>query len=114
MKIKITKLDKLFSDYIRARDKFCQKCGRSGSLQTSHFHGRRKKSTRWDELNCVALCFTCHRHFTENPLEHCEWFKNHMGEDEFYHLNVRAQMIDRPLIEPMELYYKKKLEELRD
>lgn len=92
MKIAISKLDKAFSEYIRKRDKVCQVCGRSGRLETSHFHGRRKRSVRWDEDNAVALCFSCHRHFTENPLEHCEWFKERLGEQEFEALRVRSQI----------------------
>lgn len=109
MKIQITKLDSLFSKFIRQRDKVCQRCGKGGRLETSHFHGRRKRSVRWDEDNAVALCFACHRYFTENPLEHCEWFKNRLGEKEFDALNVRARINDHQDLDILADYYEKLL-----
>ena len=109
MKIKIDPLDTLFSRYIRQRDKICKRCGVNARLQCSHFHGRRKQSVRYDENNAVALCFTCHRYFTENPLEHVEWYRNYLGEEKFEQLNLRANIIGKPDTKLLWIYYKNKL-----
>ena len=110
MRIKRDELDILFARYIKARDKVCQRCGcYSNSLQTAHFHGRAKKSVRWDEDNAVALCFGCHMYLTAHPLEHTEWFRNHLGE-RFDMLNSRmrtpARYLDKQAIE---LYLREEL-----
>jgi hypothetical protein len=70
MKIKILKEDKVFSQFIRLRDKKCVRCGsrvefnNDGmpiSHQCSHYWGRGNWSTRFDEENADTLCFACHR-----------------------------------------------------
>ncbi len=52
------KADKLFSLFIRNRDKVCflksKDC--KGAIQCGHLIKRSKMATRYDELNCHALC----------------------------------------------------------
>ncbi len=102
MAIKRTAADKLFSDIIRTRDNWtCQRCqkvvnrfspsARKG-LHCSHFIGRKRYNTRFDEDNCAALCYGCHRYFTSNPLEHHEWQYQRLGEDTIVQLHVRSNM----------------------
>ena len=67
-KIRLDPADVAFSKFIRLRDKRCvhPTCTRVGEpdakgfpikgLQASHFHSRRKESTRYDEENVDALC----------------------------------------------------------
>ncbi len=113
MKIRIDKLDVLFSQVIRLRDKVCQRCGGSNSLQCSHFYGRAKKSVRWDEDNAAALCFGCHQYLGSHPLEHVEWFKARLGEQKFDLLQGRARIPYKPDREALGIYLeakKKKLE----
>lgn len=43
------------------------------SHQASHFMGRRKENTRFDELNVDTLCGGCHSYFTAQPAEHYLW-----------------------------------------
>ena len=118
MRIKTTKLDKLFSEYVRKRAKgICERCLKPTEfkkLQCSHFHGRRKKIVRWDPENACALDFYCHMHFTENPLEHTEWFKKRLGERRFNALLVRARPGRKPDLELIALGLKKLLEELNN
>lgn len=115
MKIKIDALDRLFSKYIRLRaGGVCEKCGQTKTLQCSHFHGRRKRSVRWNEDNAVALCFSCHMYLGENPLEHYEWFKKRLGEERFELLNIQANMIYKPDINAITLYLKQKIKEVND
>lgn len=93
MRIKIDPLDTLFSRFIRLRDEVCQYCGRGGRLETSHFHGRRKRSVRYDTDNACALCYSCHRFLGENPYAHTEFFRKRLGTEKFEALNIRAEMV---------------------
>lgn len=96
MKIKLDPLDKLFSLYIRLRaGGICEYCGHPKTLQCSHYHGRRKRSTRWDEENCSALCVSCHFYLGENPYQHTEWMKKRLGSEKFEQLNIRAEIIQK-------------------
>lgn len=121
MKIRISKLDKLFSEFIRKRAVLrvngCEKClkpMRWKNLENSHFHGRGQKSVRFDPDNCAGLCFTCHRYLQEHPLEHVDWFRKHLGEDDFYKLNIRAALLGIPDESAIEIYYKMRLKEYAD
>lgn len=97
MKIRIDPLDVLFSRLVRLlADGKCEYCGLTKRLECSHFHGRRKRSTRWDISNAAGLCFSCHNYLQENPYQHTEWFKKRLGSEKFEALNVRAEMIVKP------------------
>ena len=94
MKIRIDKLDTLFSRFIRLRaGGLCEYCGERLPLQCSHFHGRRKSSTRWDPDNACALDFSCHQYLAEHPNIHTEFFKKRLGSERFELLNIRAEKI---------------------
>lgn len=61
---KLKKLaDKVFSDYIRQRDKYvCFTCGKKGdktNIQNGHYVSRAFNSLRFDERNCAAQCVGC-------------------------------------------------------
>ena len=84
MKIKIDPRDTLFSRLVRTRARWrCQKCktqyqeGDRG-LQCAHIIGRRNKAVRYHPLNAIALCYSCHMHFTANPLEFSDWLAKDM------------------------------------
>jgi len=119
LKIRLDPLDKLFSEFIRLRaNNKCERCGvykETKQLQTSHFHGRRKKSVRWDEDNAAGLCFACHQYLGENPLEHYEWFRDRLGEGKFHDLNIRANFRGvKPDINGITLYLREKIKELKE
>ena len=64
MKLKRTKADKLFSDFIRLRDNYqCQKCHIRIPPPTKDIHSRCKKSVRFDPENAIAACRRCHLYF---------------------------------------------------
>lgn len=66
--------DNLFSQYIRARDRVCQKCGTDQKLQCSHIKSRAIKSIRYNDDNAMALCLRCHIYWWhKEPLEASEW-----------------------------------------
>lgn len=86
MKIRTTKLDRIFSLYIRERDGWrCRRCKTpyrppTSSLQCAHIFGRRSRGTRWLPANAIALCAGCHIHFTGQPLQFYDWLKSEIGE----------------------------------
>lgn len=71
-KIKLKPADVTFSNLIRERDNWtCKRCGTkytppTSGLQCSHFWGRGNKKTRFDPLNCDALCYGCHSRMEGN------------------------------------------------
>lgn len=98
MKIKRSAQDAKFSNLIRAWGNWrCQKChtfypeGKRQGLHCSHFHGRRKASTRFDTDNCDALCFGCHQFFHENRGLYTSWKKFRLGKVMFEMLEARAR-----------------------
>ena len=116
MRVKINPTDKLFSQYMRLKSKgICERCGQYKGythLQVSHFHGRRKRNTRWDEENCCVLCMGCHMYLHANPSEHVKFFQERLGQQAFDKLNIRAQFrhkVDEPAVI---LYLREKLKEL--
>lgn len=93
------KADRLFSLYIRARDRVCQKCGASkeqGQLQCAHIFGRRYFGTRWDPDNAVCLCAGCHKSFTHDPIRWEDWCIERMGEAKYLEVRARAQAVTKP------------------
>lgn len=114
MKIRISPLDSLFSEFIRKRALLtggCEYCGQFKSyaqLQCSHFIGRRKRSTRYDPDNAAGVCFSCHSYLGEHPYEHTEWFKKRLG-DRFEQLIIKGNTPMKVDKEALTLYFKEKL-----
>jgi len=67
----------------------------SNRLEWAHIKSRGIRSIRWDEKNCVCLCNTCHRYFTQNP---DEWkrFIDWLDPDRWDYLNEQMQMHKKP------------------
>ena len=118
MKIRLSPLDKLFSEFIRKRaiamSQGCERClsykADYKELQCSHFYGRSRRSVRWDEDNAVGLCFGCHQYLSSHPQEHVDFFKQRL-EDRFDMLEGRMRQIGKPDIEALTLYYTEKIKE---
>ena len=110
--MKLLPLDRLFSQYIKLRDKWCQRCGGTGGLQTSHFIGRSRRIVRWDEDNACLLCFGCHMYLTAHPTEHVQWFINHLGEEKLDLLMARNRNREKPDMSAITLYLKAKMQEV--
>lgn len=81
--------DAAFSLAVRAIG-YCEKCGATDNLTCSHFHGRRKRSVRFDRENCACLCFTCHRWWQEHRNEYEAWMVERLGQNRFDALTLRA------------------------
>lgn len=86
-KVKIDAADEAFSLYIRTRDGWkCKRCQKqytppTRALHCSHFQGRGKEATRFEPLNCDALCYGCHQYFTSHPGEHYAWQVQMKGQE---------------------------------
>lgn len=88
------KLDKLWSQIIRARDKRCTFCGRdSCKLDANHIMSRRHTATRWDVRNGNALCFTCHRRFHDDPAYGITVIRLNIGDELYGELYAEAHTI---------------------
>lgn len=99
--------DELFSQRIIARDGKClfPECKSNSRLTTSHYHGRGKFSTRFDEKNCICLCQYHHYmsrvlgwEFQKQRKEKHGWdgqytlfMRNWLGDEEFAALDARAK-----------------------
>lgn len=91
--------DKVFSDYIRQRDNLaCRGCNKqfdikSGVLTNSHFWGRTRMSTRFEEKNCIALCWPCHiyRFEKEKQGRYMQLMIEWLGEEDYAKLSIQSQ-----------------------
>ncbi|HLH93523.1 MAG TPA: recombination protein NinG [Xanthobacteraceae bacterium] len=88
------KADKLFSKFIRERDRVCFfRCGRSAT-QNSHFWGRANSATRYDPENCDGVCGKCHfTHEGNKQGLYRELKIKQLGQDAYAALEKRARSI---------------------
>jgi len=100
VRLKRDKIDKLFSLMVRERDNWtCQRCGThypEGSRQgihCSHIFSRRHRSTRWDPLNAVAHCFSCHQYLGGNPIIFYNWARDYLGDEVIEMLEKKHRVI---------------------
>jgi len=90
-KIKRTRTDIIFSEFVRTRDNWtCQKCGNeyiqgvdSRKLHCAHlWFGRANIKTRWEPLNCVSLCVGCHIKVDQSPADAYEILSKYRTPEE--------------------------------
>lgn len=83
-RITIDPADVVFSQWIRLRDKYCVRCGSPVQIngkglpvshENSHYHGRGRENTRFDESNCDCLCSGCHQIWGSEDKEGYRYFK---------------------------------------
>lgn len=122
MKVKIDKADRVFSQFIRTRDKECQRChslvefnvkGEPVTHQCSHFQGRGKEATRFDEENADTLCGGCHMYFGAYPAEHYQWQVNKKGQKTVDMIVLRSNQYQKKDRGMAHLYWSERLKELR-
>jgi len=90
-------LDKLFSQYVRARAGWrCECCGQTQPpLDCAHIVSRRHRNTRWDEANAICLCRACHMFFEEHPHDWTDWTRSNLGTDHVEAVRERAKSTDK-------------------
>lgn len=96
MNIRVSALDKLFSQYIRARVNYrCEYSGETaGIMDCAHVLSRRFVHTRWDPLNAVCLSRKWHLYFTVRPHRWTDWTRRQLGADTVEALEERAALND--------------------
>jgi hypothetical protein len=111
----ITKLDSIFSQYIRLRYSkneiaTCVTCGKQDhwkKMQNGHFISRKHYATRFDEDNCQVQCSGCNVfRYGEQYL-----FSKYLGADLSEELLMKSRKIqkfsDSELLDMIELYNEK-------
>ena len=111
----ITKLDNIFSQYIRLRYSKneiseCVTCGKQDhwkKLQAGHFISRKHYATRWDEDNVQVQCSGCNVfRYGEQYL-----FSKYLGVDLSEEFLIKSRKIqkfsDSELLDMIELYNEK-------
>ncbi len=124
MKIKLRKSDALYTRLTRIRFDFtCQKCGRKYSehdtqklanLGVSHYYGRSRENTRFDDDNVTLLCnFHCHRKWEgEERGDYTEYMIERLGQKGFNDLTIRANTYKKKNDKETERILKEKLKGL--
>jgi 5-methylcytosine-specific restriction endonuclease McrA len=124
-----SKLDKVFSEYIRLRDcnsgllpriGFCISCGVAVIYETcdaGHFISRNKTATRWNEQNVNAQCRKCNRFESGRQFEQSKGIDKKYGKGTAERLLIISKALKSKLthadIEELVKYYKAKIKELK-
>lgn len=82
--------DRVFSLFIRNRDKRCVCCGSTYNLQNGHLIKRGKKAVRFDEKNCNCQCRSCNYKHNQYPEYYTRWFIFKYGKNEYDKLIERS------------------------
>ncbi len=100
-KIKRTRTDIIFSEYVRERDHWkCVKCDKqfiqgvdSRKLHCAHiWFGRANINTRWEPLNCLSLCIGCHLKVDQSPADAYEILCKFRTPDEIFWLQQQRDI----------------------
>ena len=95
----VTRLDAVFSLYIRLRDAMpngtvrCISCGGVfpfAQIQCGHYFTRHNMSVRWDERNCHAQCVECNCHKSGNIAGYTPRLVSKIGREAYDALCVSA------------------------
>ena len=121
-RLKIDEADRLFSLYVRKRDKnTCIKCQRifrpgEAGLTCSHFFGRGKESVRFDLENCDALCYPgCHLYWQNQAREEYRQFKiRQLGQRRFDLLLLRSNTYAKKDRAMQKIIWRQMLKELEN
>jgi len=115
----LTKLDKVFSEYIRKRkavNEFaeCVTCGKVDhwkDLQAGHFMSRKHYSTRWDERNVEVQCMACNVFRYGEQYKFSKYLGTELSDELLSKSRETVKFPNWELIEMIEIY-KNKLNEL--
>lgn len=91
----VKKVDRIFSKYIRLRDKYCVLCGSTENLNAGHLFSRRHYSTRWDEGNVFCQCYPCNFHHNLQPYLYYNWFIQKFGKEILDELHTKHLTIHK-------------------
>ena len=86
----IAKLDKMWSELVKARDKRCKLCGSDNNLHSHHIITRGVNKTRWSIENGITLCGSCHSDYHAG---HKTALINYIGKDKIDNLRLFSKGI---------------------
>jgi len=97
------KADKLFSVWIRLRDRIdgeceCYTCGKRAnykSMQCGHFVPRQYLSLRYDEVNCHSQCYVCNMLYNGQPSSFAKRLDEDYGIGTVFQLEGRRKETNR-------------------
>ena len=112
MKVKtVSKLrkqaDKVFSLWVRARDRKCFTCGSRDNLQNGHFISRSYNILRFSEINCNAQCVVCNVFKSGNMPEYAERLMKKYGPEIISQLNKEKRQTKQWKVKELEEIIKK-------
>jgi hypothetical protein len=108
----ITKLDNIFSQYIRLRYSKneiseCVTCGKQDhwkKMQNGHFISRKHYATRWDEDNCQVQCSGCNVFRYGEQYLFSKYLGTELSEDLLIKSRKIQKFTDYELLEMIEIY----------
>lgn len=113
----VSKLDKIFSEYIRKRDNNkCAVCGTNQKPTCGHLFSRVNYSTRWDEENSYCQCAGCNLRHEMNFEPFRRIVEARLGKekyDELYHRHIAIRKYKDYELEELIEIYKNKLKDYK-
>ena len=108
----VTKLDAVFSQYIRRRNAVndiaecitCSKKDHYKKLQCGHFMSRRHYSTRWDENNVGVQCYGCNITNQGQQFKFSLYLGNKLSSEMYVKSHKTVKFADVDLIDMIEFY----------
>jgi hypothetical protein len=88
------KADKIFSLWVRNREKQCVLCGSRNSLQAGHYVSRSCNQLRYDERNVHTCCMRCNVFLNGNMVEYTAFMIQKYGSgiiNELRHEKVKTK-----------------------
>ena len=73
----------------------CMKCNSTHALQCAHIISRKYSQTRTDLNNAFCLCASCHMYFTDNRVDFGKFTIDQIGEENYYALLRKREVIDK-------------------
>ena len=117
----VKQLDKVFADYIKARDKRCVQSTKTepckAPLTCGHLITRANYSTRWDEGNAFGQCASHNLTHEHHPEYFTTWYIERFGAQSYQLLVAKSKQPSR--LKTAELvvlieYYRQKLKAINE
>lgn len=110
----VSRLDKVFGDYIKHRDKRCVVCGSRQNLQCGHLFTRAAYSTRWNDKNAFAQCRSCNLRHEYDAYGLTKYFLDKFDQKEYENLHKihkQPHKFSNHDLAMLIVYWRSKLEE---
>ena len=123
MSVKRDPTDIVFSKLVRERNEYiCQSCGYDGRhnpafMDCAHIHSRKHRATRWHPDGAICLCKSCHRRYTDFPLEWSGFVRELYGDaraDEIMRLAHSIRKYTKAEKLEMRKHYREELKKMLD